>query len=316
MATPPDSDALSVAMVSEGESEGSNLLVVKSSSNASVISMIVGSSECDVIDMAADSSRHSDMELAASDSDSDVGEPSCISLGRRGQALGNVGEPSCSSLRRHGQALGAAARDIPLQSGLNGAFRWPIFVLLALQDLLGNDNIKLSMLARDMQISSHFSGVGSAALAAFVLHAGLVTLGLASSSWHFSESCEKDRTCQNALLRLCRGCVFTDMYDFCPRLPPFAQLDQNDPSSVRNAVFGCFQLGPAWCAKHQQKCQPAARNIDGTLPGHLANHGRVQAQGKDCGMRGAWAFGSGSLGFVLSNPCGPYTKMCVGFALH
>ena len=100
MATPPDSDALSVAMASEGESVGSNLLVVKSSSNASVISMIVGSSECDVIDMAADSSRHSDMELAASDSDSDVGEPSCISLRRRGQALGDVGEPSCISSRR------------------------------------------------------------------------------------------------------------------------------------------------------------------------------------------------------------------------
>ena len=191
MATLPDSDALSVAMASEGESEGSNLLVVESSSNASVISMVVGSSECDVSDMAVDSSRHSDIDLAASDSDSDVGEPSCISLRRHGQA---PGEPSCISLRRHGQALGAVPRDSPRQSSLSDAFRWPIVVLLALQDLLGNDNIKLSMLARSMQISSHFSGVGSAALAAFLLHAGLSILGLPSScisSWHFSESCEK-----------------------------------------------------------------------------------------------------------------------------
>ena len=243
MATPPDSDALSVAMASEGESVGSALLVVKSSSNASVISMVVGSSECDVIDMAVDSSRHSDIDLAGSDSDSDVGENGCIS-----------------------RALGAVPRDSPRQSSLSGAFRWPIFVLLALQDLLGNDNIKLSMLARSMQISSHFSGVGSAAVAAFLLHAGLSILGLPSSSWHFSESCEKNRTCQKALLKLSRGCVFTDMYEFCPRLPPFAQLNHDESSSVRKAVSACFQLGPAWCARHKQRCQPA-RNMDGNVTG-------------------------------------------------
>ena len=77
----------------------------------------------------------------------------------------------------------------------------------------------------------------------------------------------KNRTCQKVLLRLCSGCLFTDMYDFCTPLPPFAQPCQNDASCVRNVVSRCFQLGPVWCARHRQKCQPATRNIDGNITG-------------------------------------------------
>ena len=48
------------------------------------------------------------------------------------------------------------------------------------------------------------------------------------------------------------------MYDFCTPLPPLAQP---------GLVSRCFQLGPAWCARHRQKCQPATRNIDGNITG-------------------------------------------------
>ena len=81
-------------------------------------------------------------------------------------------------------------RAVEKTSSLSGALGWPVLALFALQDLLVDD-IKFSMLACSMQISSHFCGVGSAAVAALLLHAGLWTLGLPSTEWQFSESCEK-----------------------------------------------------------------------------------------------------------------------------
>ena len=77
-----------------------------------------------------------------------------------------------------------------LTSSLSGAFGWPALALFVLQGLLGDD-IKANMLACRVQLLSHFSGVGSAAVAALLLHAGFWTLGLQSDSWNFSEPCEK-----------------------------------------------------------------------------------------------------------------------------
>ena len=192
MAAPSDSGALSVVMASDGESVGSILGVATSRSNGSVVSMVVGSSESIVTDMAVDSSRASDicLDLEASDSESAVGESASGGLPRPGQVLVSRGPP------RKSQVLGGASGGFPRRaegrptSSLSGAFGWPALALFALRGLLG-DHIKFSMLACSMQISSHFSGVGSAAVAALLLHAGLWTLGLPSTSWQFSESCEK-----------------------------------------------------------------------------------------------------------------------------
>ena len=170
--------------------------------------MVVGSSESIVTDVAVSGSRASVLDLA-SDSDSDVGETASGGLPRPGQVLVVVsrGPP------RQSQVLGGTSGGFPrcaagrptssLTSSLSGAFGWPALALFALQGLLGDD-IKASMLACSMQISSHFSGVGSVAVAALLLHAGLWTLGLPSKTWNFSESCET-RTCQRVLLRLCSG---------------------------------------------------------------------------------------------------------------
>ena len=185
-----DSDALSVVMASGGESVGSRLGVATSRSNGGgVVSMAVGSSESIVTDVAVSGSSASDicLDLEASDSGSDVGETASGGLPRPGQVLEVVsrgrisgGFPRCATGRPTSSST----------SSLSGAFGWPALALFTLQGLLGDD-IKASMLACSMQISSHFSGVGSAAVAALLLHAGLWTLGLPSSSWNFSESCEK-----------------------------------------------------------------------------------------------------------------------------
>ena len=132
------------------------------------------------------------LDLEASDSDRAVGESASGGLPRPGHVLEVVprGPP------RKSQVLGGASGGFPRRaegrptSSLSGAFGWPALALFALQDLLG-DHIKFSMLACSMQISSHFSGVGSAAVAVLLLHAGLWTLGLPSNSWHFSQSCDK-----------------------------------------------------------------------------------------------------------------------------
>jgi hypothetical protein len=199
MATPTNSKALSVVMASDGESVGSSLPLARNSSNASVVSMAFNSAEPSFIDMAADSSRASDIDLAASDTDDDVYQSVSGGLPRHAQAQGRVLE----GWPRH-------KRDTQRILTLAGAFRWPILDFLELQNWLGDD-IALSMLVLSMHISSHFSGIGSAALAASLLHAGLSTLALPTAAWYFAEACEKNRTCQQVLLGSCSGCLFADM---------------------------------------------------------------------------------------------------------
>ena len=121
MAAPIDSDALSVVMASDGESVGSSLPLARNSSNASVVSMAFSSAAPSVMDMAADSSRASDIDLAASDTDDDVYQSVSGGLPRHAQAQGRVLE----GLPRH-------EHDTQRISGLAGAFRWPILVVLEL----------------------------------------------------------------------------------------------------------------------------------------------------------------------------------------
>ena len=144
----------------------------------------------------------------------------------------------------------------PAIGQLEDVFRWPTVALDSLSKLLGPSNIRSSLLGQPLTTSSHFSGIGTAEVAASMLRQAAAEF-VELQPWRVAFVCENNTSCCKALsLRHLKCCILLDVLDNCvsDRLTHALASKSVDYRQVSKIIMDSFALGPQRCVEHEQQC--------------------------------------------------------------
>lgn len=160
----------------------------------------------------------------------------------------------------------AIARPPPLiEDDVRSIFMWPRAVLGFLGE---GGTTKQTLLNEELTMSTHFSGLGSAELAAEMLRSWAQTLWHRPLSIRHGYACEKS-ACLRAVLakRLPGSCIFKDILDRFLDVPESVRkASAIDFTEVRDLVMTSRVAGHSTCAAHGGMC-PVPRcdiNVSGS----------------------------------------------------
>lgn len=164
--------------------------------------------------------------------------------------------PASSSMA-HGSCEG-------LHSQARSPFTWPHVVLKTLLDTLGAQLLVSALATARICMSTHFSGLGTAELAASMITAWSRVIVPAGASISHGYACEWSRSARNVLHRRLPGvCVFTDIRSRIVNLTSELQAaDEIDFEAAKRCVMNSDVGGHAHCAAHGVQCNVPHCDLD------------------------------------------------------
>lgn len=164
-------------------------------------------------------------------------------------------------------------------NGMPSCFRWASRLWLALKDVFGEDRV-ISYLFNSkapIQLSSHFSGLGTLEVALGQLAAAGWGVMRAQLRVQASHACEKSPFCRRVISKRTNNCLFQDILD---------RLSGLEPSEL--------------CSNGQLDYAQAADAVKSAAV-------RVLAVGR-CMTHGAWCTAGQVTGDVSGSPCTPWSR--------
>jgi hypothetical protein len=155
-------------------------------------------------------------------------------------------------------------------NGMPSCFRWASRLWVALKDVFGEERV-LSRLFHDglapIQLSSHFSGLGTLEVALGQLAAAGRGVMRAQLGVRASYACEKSPYCQRVIGLRVDNCLFADILDRLGGLEPSVLCPggQLDYAKAAEAVKSAGVLAGGRCVTHSSWC--AAGQVTGDVSG-------------------------------------------------
>ena len=158
---------------------------------------------------------------------------------------------------------GSAASE-PSQGDPQILLRWPALLVQALVSVLTVGELHRSLLVfSDLRLTSHFTGIGTAEVAAQMLSSAVNDALESNLEWVHLSCCEKDPTCRQILLRRPGlGCIFDDIAEYSRGLLQLVKQKTLDPDEAWEQLQHDFALRCGFCHQHQQRCNHLAGHCD------------------------------------------------------
>lgn len=172
-------------------------------------------------------------------------------------------------------------------NGMESCFRWASRLWVALKDVFGEERVISRLFNRpaQIQLSSHFSGLGTLEVALGQLAAAGQAVMRAQLGVRASHACEKSPFCRKVIGLRTDNCLFMDILDRLDCLKPSVLCPggQLDYARAADAVKSAAVLAGGRCVTHGAWC--AAGQVTGDVSGSPCTPWSRAAGNKRLGRR-------------------------------
>jgi hypothetical protein len=216
--------------------------------------------------LASDSEMEEAAESMYDDDDDDAGgmcsfdAPSDDSNATSSDRLSFSSTDSCA----HGAPTFDPQGGSPCQGDPQVLLRWPSLLLQALVLVLTTSELHCSLLVFPaLQLTSHFTGIGTAEVAADMLRSSINHALGCNVKWAHLSCCDKSPKCRQILLRRPGlGCIFGNIAEYSRGLSQLMKQKSLDPDEAWEQLQQHFALSGGFCHQHQQTCNHVAGHCD------------------------------------------------------
>lgn len=172
-------------------------------------------------------------------------------------------------------------------NGMPSCFRWATRFWVALKDVFGEERVlsRLFQSQAPIQLSSHFSGLGTLEVALGQLAVAGRGVMRAQLGVRASYACEKSPFCRRVIGLRTDNCIFADILDRLGGLEPSVLCPGGrlDYALAADAVKSAGILAGGWCVTHGARC--TAGQVTGDVSGSPCTPWSRAAGGKRLGRR-------------------------------
>ena len=209
------------------------------------------------------------MELASSEEECDASATMELAVSdAEPENVDGVGLASSDSEFGEPEETQDIVRELESPPSLVAAFRVLFIAVSALHNMFGYSMLRQSALIGGCGLSTHFSGVGSAEIAAGMLQSVVQSCFQGAKDLTVRFACELNQHCARVLLLRGNHCVLKNILDYAPSMPPWSQLSPLSESQRLKLIWECFDASntPCWRSFHL-RCQPSLSQNHGDFSG-------------------------------------------------